>query len=150
MRAHVAERERIAVGVCARRPRDAGGAARTDDVLDDDLLAEQLRELFRHDAARDVGRPARRERHDQGHGARRIGLRIGARNPGKDRNSGDEKQLSHVSPFGSAEMSVLVMRRLCAIRAERMAMLGRHREAHRLAARDRVIDRTFRLHLQAA
>jgi hypothetical protein len=67
------EQQRIAVG---RRPRcngHAGIAASAAAVVDDHRLAQRLLQGERDDARNDVGRPARRERHDQGDHALGIG-----------------------------------------------------------------------------
>ena len=67
--------QRVAVGA------GLGDRLRADDgvgagaVVDDDLLAEVLAHLLADQPAEEIGRPARRERHDQRDLARRIGLR---------------------------------------------------------------------------
>ncbi len=75
VRSHVAQLNGVSIGVCAHRTRRAGGAARPDDVLDDELLPERARHVLAQDAGNDVGRPAGRERHDDRDRPRRIGLR---------------------------------------------------------------------------
>jgi hypothetical protein len=55
--------------------RGAGGAARADDILDDELLAERARHVLAEDAGNDVGRSACRKRHDDRDRPRRIDLR---------------------------------------------------------------------------
>ena len=52
VRAHVAERERVAVGIGARGAGRAGGAAGAADVLDDELLAERRETVLGDDAGR--------------------------------------------------------------------------------------------------
>ena len=77
--AHRVEQDGVAVG---RRARDRAGAdvARAAGaVLDDDRLAHRLVQMQRDDARQDVGRPARRPRHQQRDRAVRIGLREGRR-----------------------------------------------------------------------
>src|SRR5205807_4292567 len=50
-------------------------AARAAAVLDQHRLAPDLRQLLAEQPRRDVGRSARRERHDEAHGLLRPGLR---------------------------------------------------------------------------
>ena len=88
MRAHVAERQRIAIGIGACGSRRACRAAGTGDVLDDELLPERARELVRDDASGDVGRSAGGERHDYRHRASGIALRLRVANAG-ERNQRD-------------------------------------------------------------
>ena len=52
--------QRVAVRGCARHGFAADHGARARPVFDDDLLAEELRQLRRDDARRDVGAAARR------------------------------------------------------------------------------------------
>ena len=71
--AHGVEQERVAVG---RRARDRGGAdvarcARA--VLDQHRLSQGALQMLGDDARQDVGRSARRERHDQRDRSLRIG-----------------------------------------------------------------------------
>ena len=66
VRAHVAGDQCVAVRSSARGPKRAGGAAGAADILDYELLAEMPREDIGDDAPRDIGGPARRERHDHG------------------------------------------------------------------------------------
>ena len=69
------QEQRVAVGGRAsdRFGRDIGAGARA--VLDDDLLAEPLRERLADDARDDVGRRAGGKADDQMHRPRRIGIR---------------------------------------------------------------------------
>ena len=76
VRAHVTGDERVAIGSGARGAGRANRAAGADDILDHGLLAEMAREDVRHDPACDVGRPARRERHDDRHSLGRVVLRL--------------------------------------------------------------------------
>ena len=75
---HVGERideQRISVGL---RPQDrgrAGDARGAGSVLDHDRLADALLHLRRQHARRDIGQPARRERHHEGDRPVGIGLR---------------------------------------------------------------------------
>ena len=61
----LADVDGVAVGRGAREPPDADRAAGAADILDDHRLAEERPHLVGHDAPGDVGRAARRERHDQ-------------------------------------------------------------------------------------
>jgi len=90
------EQERVAVGRGARRDRHAGIAAAAAAVVDDDGLAEGFLERHRDDARDDIGRPARRERHDQGDRPFGIG---GVRDAGGDehRRQGRERTLAERS-----------------------------------------------------
>jgi hypothetical protein len=65
---------------------DAGGTARA--IFDDEVLPDRLVELLHQNARDAIDRPARRKRHDDAHGARRIGLcRCGLLRRGKEPNS---------------------------------------------------------------
>ncbi len=66
----LADVDGVAVGRGAREPPDADRAAGAADILDDHRLAEESPHLVGDDAPGDVGRAARRERHDQRDGAR--------------------------------------------------------------------------------
>ena len=55
----------VAVGRRAREPADADRAAGAADILDNHRLAERRAHFVGHDPRGDVGRSARRERHDQ-------------------------------------------------------------------------------------
>src|SRR6516165_2738136 len=68
------QEERVAVG---RGTHDGLGAdivAGTRPIIDDELLAEPLREPLSHQAREDIDRAARRGRRDQAHRPRRIDL----------------------------------------------------------------------------
>ena len=69
--------DRVAVGRGAREAADADRAAGAADILDNHRLAERSAHLVGHDARGDVGRSARRERHDQRDRARGkiVGMR---------------------------------------------------------------------------
>jgi hypothetical protein len=69
------EQQRVTVGGRARRLSGADVAARARDVLDIELPAEMLAKFLRGEPCEDVGRAAGRERHDDAHRARGIGLR---------------------------------------------------------------------------
>ncbi len=69
MGAEIAHHHGVAVGRGARGLGGADRAAGAGHVFDDDLLAEHRTDRLRDDAAEDVGRPARGERHDHGDGA---------------------------------------------------------------------------------
>ena len=62
------DQQRVAVRRGLRDLVGADIAARADLVLDEELLAEQFRELGGEDAPDDVGRPAGRERHHDANG----------------------------------------------------------------------------------
>ncbi len=62
---------------------DAGGTAGA--IFDDEVLPDRLVELLHQNARDAIDRPARRKRHDDAHGARRIGLcRCGLLRRGKE------------------------------------------------------------------
>ena len=73
LRAHVADRDRVAVGRGLGDAGHARGAAGAADVLDHQLLAQRARHVLADDAGDDVGRPARGERHDHGDGLVGVG-----------------------------------------------------------------------------
>ena len=75
VRSHIAQFKRVAIGVGTHRPYGAGGAAGPDGILDDELLPERARHVLAENPGNDIGRPAGGERHDDGDGPRRIGLR---------------------------------------------------------------------------
>jgi hypothetical protein len=65
------KRERVAVGLRLRDEIGRDVAVRADAVLHHHRLADVLRELLADDARRDVGRPARRNRNQDGDRPRR-------------------------------------------------------------------------------
>ncbi len=67
--------DRVAVRSCLHDRLGAEIAAGTRPVVDDEWLAETLRQPLTHQARNDVSRAARGEWHDQPHRPRRIGLR---------------------------------------------------------------------------
>jgi hypothetical protein len=71
-------------------------AAATRPVVDNKLLAEPLRQPLSHQAREDVGRAARRERHDDAHRPRRIGLRKSEARDGRERG-GTRGQVQKIS-----------------------------------------------------
>jgi hypothetical protein len=73
------ERNRIAVGGCARELRHRNRAAGAGLVLDDHRLTEGLRQFLSHVTRNDVRGAARRERHQELDRLRRIRLRPGER-----------------------------------------------------------------------
>ena len=90
------QKERVAVGGRAhdRLGRDIAGGAWS--VLDDELLAEPLRQPLSHQAREDVGASSRRKSDDDTHRPRRIGLRH--RNPRHHRQRGSARgQMQKVS-----------------------------------------------------
>ena len=70
----VLNRKRVAVRRRARDDRGADIARRAGAIFDHDRLAERLLQMAADDARQDVGRAARRERHDERDVARGIGL----------------------------------------------------------------------------
>jgi hypothetical protein len=64
----------IAVGVCARDDLSADIGCGARSVLNDEGLAEPLRQPWSDNTREDVGRASRRERHDVAHRPRRIGI----------------------------------------------------------------------------
>jgi len=90
----------------ARRPRTYISAC-ARPVIDDELLAEPLRQPLADQAGRDVGHAARRKANNDAHGPRRIGLR--PRDPRHRRQRGSARgqmqkfptvRKFHVSPSG--------------------------------------------------
>ena len=94
----LADVDGVAVGRSARDAPDRDAAAGAADVLDDDRLAEDRPHLLGHDAGRDVGRAARRERHHQRDLAGRIGLRLRPGESPEQRQCGYTKPFRHVRP----------------------------------------------------
>jgi hypothetical protein len=81
------QEERVAV---CRRAHDRFGAdvgAATRPVVDYELLAKPLRKPLADEARRDVVCATRRDRHDQAHRPRRIGLRQCNTRDGRQRGS---------------------------------------------------------------
>jgi hypothetical protein len=74
-------RERVAVGRRARRQLERDRAACAGAIVDDDALAEPIRQLGRDDAGDHIETAARRVRHEQPDRLRRIRLR--ERRPGR-------------------------------------------------------------------
>ena len=97
-RARAAVKERVAVRRRLCGGGRADGAASARAVVDDDGLAESLGELLADEAADDVGRPARRERHDEMDRLRGIALRRDKRDGqgAKQRERGAQHQSSTV------------------------------------------------------
>jgi hypothetical protein len=56
-------------------PTEPNAAVRSANIFDDDRSCEVLAHPLGHDSPDNIGGAARRERHDHGYGARRIGLR---------------------------------------------------------------------------
>jgi hypothetical protein len=99
----VADAQRVAVGRRLDRAADADAGAGAGDVLDHDGLAERDAHALAEDARQRVGRPAGRERHHHGDGARRILL--GGDGSGQcdehGRNGGRNSEPSHgIPPLG--------------------------------------------------
>ena len=92
----LAEVDGVAVRRRAREPADPDRAAGAADVLDDHRLAQQRPHALGQNARRHIGRAARRERHDHGDLARRVGLRQRVRSAGQGRDQRDgNHQLFH-------------------------------------------------------
>jgi hypothetical protein len=68
------EQQRIAVGLRLGDFSRAQRSASAAHILDHDLLAKGLRHRIRNQPSHRIARPARRGRHDNGHGPFRIGL----------------------------------------------------------------------------
>ena len=64
----------VTIGSCAHCAGRASRTAGPSHVLDDKLLAEQPRHVLANDARSNISCPARSDRHDDRHRARRIGL----------------------------------------------------------------------------
>jgi hypothetical protein len=77
MRVPLADIDGVAVGYRPRHAPYADAAAGTANILDDDGLPERGCHPGRQNATRHVGRAARRKRHDERDGARRVSLRLG-------------------------------------------------------------------------
>jgi len=75
------QQQRVAVGSCARDPREGDIAAGAAAVLDDDRLAQSVAERLLDDPRHDVVGAARRERDDEGH--RPLGVERERRVPSK-------------------------------------------------------------------
>src|SRR5580693_3174447 len=71
------EQQRVAVGGRMRHHGGADVGAGAAAILDDDLLADPLRYCLRHEARNNVESAAGRNRYDQMHRPRRIGLGAG-------------------------------------------------------------------------
>ena len=84
------EQQRVAVrgGAHHRLGADIGAGARP--VLDDEWLAQPLRQPLTDEASDDVGRAAGRNRNGQAHRPRRVGLRVRATR--KDRQGGGARR----------------------------------------------------------
>ncbi len=74
VRSHAAGEQGVAVRRCGGDARAAERAAGAADILDHQLVAERPAHMVGDDARHHVARPAGRERHHHGDGARRIAL----------------------------------------------------------------------------
>jgi hypothetical protein len=81
--------DRVAVGRGSRHFVRADSAGGTGTILDQELLAERLRQPVRHQTCSDVRRAAGRERHDEADRLRRPGLRLRGRSECENRNKKD-------------------------------------------------------------
>ncbi len=97
------QEQRVAVRRRPRRHAHPGIPCRPGPVVDDDGLAERSTKRGREDAGDDVGRPARRERHDQRDRPLRIGGAGGHRR--EDREHGGSA--APASDFPKSSMRVL-------------------------------------------
>jgi hypothetical protein len=94
-----AEHELIAVGGGLRDPGSAGHAAGAADILDDHLLAQNLREALRQDASQDIEPAAGGRRNHHGQRPRRPLLRAGRCGCGQEcGDHGNHSQVRHGSP----------------------------------------------------
>jgi hypothetical protein len=66
------QQQRVAIRRGARDATSGQRAARTKGVFHDDRLLERLRHALPEDPCHDVGRPAGRERDDEGDGFFRV------------------------------------------------------------------------------
>src|SRR5258707_1190264 len=85
----------MAVGIRARHPRTADGAAGAGDVLDDDAPSDFFSDPLRDQPRHGVARTARRKRDDDRDLARwerLLGMRSGSR---QDEKTGDEGERAH-------------------------------------------------------
>jgi hypothetical protein len=92
------EHQRVAVRRRARNQLRADVAVAAPAVVDHELLAEPLAELDRDQAAEDVRGSAGRERNDQPHRPRGVGLRCsrgGERREGRNQDGAPQKKLMH-------------------------------------------------------
>jgi hypothetical protein len=71
------QKQRVAVRWCLHDRLGADIAAATRPVLNDEWLAQALRQPLTHQACEDVGRPARGKADNDAHRPRWIGLRPG-------------------------------------------------------------------------
>jgi hypothetical protein len=93
------DNQRVSIRSGPRDPADANAAIRARDVLDQGGLAERLPNALSDHAPEQVRRSARNERHDDGNGPRRIGLR--PRDPRHDREHGGARdQLQKLPAVG--------------------------------------------------
>ena len=93
--------ERVAVGRRLGDERRADHRALAGLVVDDDVLAEPLAEIFGHHAGDDVGRAAGRVGHDELDGLARPGLRLcrqGGRQRGGDECAARDHAVSILGP----------------------------------------------------
>ena len=99
------QKQRVAVGGSVQYGLGGDIAARARPVLDDELLAEPLRQPLRHKTGGDVGRAAGGETDDNAHGARRVALRVCHSRDGRtaDRDGCEMQELAaskfHRGPF---------------------------------------------------
>src|SRR4051812_29677279 len=68
-------KECVAIGGCLHNCLSADIVATAPAVLNDEWLAEPLRQPLPNQARKDIARAPGRIRHDQTHGPRRVGLR---------------------------------------------------------------------------
>jgi hypothetical protein len=93
MRAPVSRAERVAIGSGAEDPTGADVAARTPHVLNNDGLTKEGPHALGQDAQDHICSASCSKRHDQGDGARRIGLRPrDARKRRQRRSAGGQMQ----------------------------------------------------------
>ena len=90
--------EGVTIGCRARDAADPDAAAGATNIFDHDGLAQRDPHSLGHDPRRSIGRSARRERNDQRNGSGWIGLRLRARDAGKDRQCQRRPKSSHDVP----------------------------------------------------
>ena len=114
VRAHVAEGQRIAVGIGACDSRCACGAAGASDIFNDKLLSERAGELVRDDATSDVGRSAGGKRHDYCGRTNGIALRLRVGNAGQHTRAIRARSLFIDVSLAASPSSVMKSRRFTA------------------------------------
>jgi hypothetical protein len=103
---HLAHFDGVAIRISAHCPGRADGAAGSNDVLDDDLLAQGSRHVLANYAGRNIGRTAGGEGHNHGdRSGRKILRRCGFDAQARDGKSGDGEKRSRVHTIALCPMS---------------------------------------------